>query len=45
MKKLILGVALTALMSSASYAETVGVSMARFDDNFLTVLERHPGRC
>jgi inositol transport system substrate-binding protein len=38
MKKLILGVALTALMSSASYAETVGVSMARFDDNFLTVL-------
>jgi inositol transport system substrate-binding protein len=38
MKKLILGVALSALMTSASYAETIGVSMALFDDNFLTVL-------
>ncbi len=38
MKKLLLGVALTALMTSASYAETIGVSMALFDDNFLTVL-------
>ncbi len=38
MKKLMLGVAFTALMTSASYAETVGVTMALFDDNFLTVL-------
>jgi inositol transport system substrate-binding protein len=38
MKKLILGVALSAMMTSASYAETIGVSMALFDDNFLTVL-------
>ncbi len=26
------------LMSTAAHAETVGVSMAKFDDNFLTVL-------
>ena len=38
MRKLMLGVAFTALVSTASYAETVGVSMALFDDNFLTVL-------
>jgi inositol transport system substrate-binding protein len=29
---------LAALMGSAAAAETIGVSMARFDDNFLTVL-------
>ena len=38
MKKLILGAAFAALMTSSAMAETVGVSMARFDDNFLTVL-------
>ena len=38
MKKLILGVAFTALMSSTALAEKIGVSMALFDDNFLTVL-------
>ena len=38
MKKLILGAAIAALMTSSAMAETVGVSMARFDDNFLTVL-------
>ena len=38
MKKLILGAAFAALMTSSAMAETVGVSMALFDDNFLTVL-------
>jgi inositol transport system substrate-binding protein len=38
MKKLLLGVALSALMAGAAHAEKVGVSMALFDDNFLTVL-------
>lgn len=38
MRKIILGVAAAALMNTAAYAETIGVSMALFDDNFLTVL-------
>jgi ABC-type sugar transport system substrate-binding protein len=38
MKKLLLGTALAVLMTGAARAETVGVSMALFDDNFLTVL-------
>ncbi|MEM8787347.1 MAG: sugar ABC transporter substrate-binding protein [Pseudomonadota bacterium] len=38
MKKLLIATGLTALMSTTAMAETVGVSMARFDDNFLTVL-------
>jgi inositol transport system substrate-binding protein len=38
MKKLILGSALALLMSTAAHAQTIGVSMALFDDNFLTVL-------
>jgi inositol transport system substrate-binding protein len=39
MKKLLLGVALSALMSSGAFAaDKIGVSMALFDDNFLTVL-------
>jgi inositol transport system substrate-binding protein len=38
MKKLIIGAALAVMMSTAAQAETVGVSMAKFDDNFLTVL-------
>ena len=38
MKKLILGAAFAALMTSSAMAEKVGVSMALFDDNFLTVL-------
>ncbi|CAN7610396.1 sugar ABC transporter substrate-binding protein [Rhizobium sp. LjRoot98] len=38
MKKMIMGAALAAMMSTAAHAETVGVSMALFDDNFLTVL-------
>lgn len=38
MKKLIMGAALAVMMSTAAHAETIGVSMALFDDNFLTVL-------
>jgi len=38
MKKLLLGVAVSALMVGAARAENIGVSMALFDDNFLTVL-------
>ncbi|MCV0395101.1 MAG: sugar ABC transporter substrate-binding protein [Rhizobiaceae bacterium] len=38
MKKLLMGAALSALMCASAAAETVGVSMALFDDNFLTVL-------
>jgi inositol transport system substrate-binding protein len=38
MKKLLLGAGFAALMTSAAAAETIGVSMALFDDNFLTVL-------
>jgi inositol transport system substrate-binding protein len=38
MKRLLLGVAVSALMSTSALAENIGVSMALFDDNFLTVL-------
>ncbi|PBB24360.1 sugar ABC transporter substrate-binding protein [Mesorhizobium sp. WSM4307] len=38
MKKLILGAAISALMTTSAPAENIGVSMAQFDDNFLTVL-------
>ncbi len=38
MKKLVLGVAFSALMASSAMAETLGASIARFDDNFLTVM-------
>jgi inositol transport system substrate-binding protein len=38
MKKLILGSALALMLSTAAHAQTIGVSMALFDDNFLTVL-------
>ncbi len=38
MKKFMLGTALAVMMSAAAHAETIGVSMALFDDNFLTVL-------
>ncbi len=38
MKKYILGAALSVLMGTAAHSETIGVSMALFDDNFLTVL-------
>ena len=38
MKRLILAGGLVSLMSTTAMAETIGVSMALFDDNFLTVL-------
>lgn len=38
MKKFVTAAALGALMSTAAYAENIGVTMAAFDDNFLTVL-------
>lgn len=38
MKKFVLSTALAMMMSTAAHAETIGVSMALFDDNFLTVL-------
>ncbi len=38
MKTLLAGVALSALLAHGAPAATVAVSMARFDDNFLTVL-------
>jgi inositol transport system substrate-binding protein len=38
MKKVLLASALTALMSTSAMAENIGVTMALFDDNFLTVL-------
>ncbi|MCW8280258.1 sugar ABC transporter substrate-binding protein [Agrobacterium sp. CMT1] len=38
MKEFIIGAAMSVLLGTAAHAETVGVSMALFDDNFLTVL-------
>ena len=38
MTKTLIIAGVAALMSTAASAETIGVSMARFDDNFLTVL-------
>ena len=38
MKKTLIAAVTLSLMSSASFAETIGVSIARFDDNFLTVM-------
>jgi len=38
MKKTLIAAAATSLLSTAAMAETIGVSMALFDDNFLTVL-------
>ena len=38
MRKLIIGSAMALMLSTTAHAETIGVSMALFDDNFLTVL-------
>ena len=38
MKKTLIAAGLAALLSTTAMAETIGVSMALFDDNFLTVL-------
>ena len=37
-KSTIFAVGVSALMSTSALAETIGVSIARFDDNFLTVM-------
>ena len=36
MKKLLLASGLAALMGTSAMAQTIGASIARFDDNFLT---------
>ena len=38
MKKTLLAAGLVALMGTTAMAQNIGVSMAKFDDNFLTVL-------
>ncbi len=38
MKKIIFSAAFAVMLSTAAHAETIGVSIAKFDDNFLTVL-------
>lgn len=38
MKKTIIAAGIAALLSTSAMAETIGVSIARFDDNFLTVM-------
>ena len=38
MKKTLLAAGMVALFGSTAYAETIGASIARFDDNFLTVM-------
>ena len=38
MKKTLIAAGLAALMSTSAMAETIGASIARFDDNFLTVM-------
>ncbi|MDZ4070019.1 MAG: rhizopine-binding protein, partial [Tabrizicola sp.] len=38
MKKTLIAAGLASLMSTTAMAEGIGVSMALFDDNFLTVL-------
>jgi inositol transport system substrate-binding protein len=38
MKKILLAAGFAALMSTTAMAQNIGVSMAKFDDNFLTVL-------
>ena len=38
MKKTLIATGLAALMSTSAMAETIGASIARFDDNFLTVM-------
>ena len=38
MKRILIALAATTLLSSGAFAAKIGVSMAKFDDNFLTVL-------
>lgn len=41
MKKLLVATAMTALMAGGAWAETIGVAMSLFDDNYLTVLRQN----
>lgn len=41
MKKFLLGAAFAALTTGAAHAETIGVAMSLFDDNWLTVLREN----
>ena len=43
MKRLLTATAICAVMGTAAQAENIGVSMALFDDNFLTVLRNGMG--
>src|SRR5476649_1531763 len=38
MKRILIALAAATILSSSAYAAKIGVSMAKFDDNFLTVL-------
>ena len=38
MKKLLLTAGLTAMLATSAQAQTIGATIARFDDNFLTVM-------
>ncbi len=38
MKRILIALAAATILSTAAHAEKIGVSMAKFDDNFLTVL-------
>src|SRR5580698_10142151 len=38
MKRIVIALAAATILSSSAYAAKIGVSMAKFDDNFLTVL-------
>ena len=38
MKKILLAAGMVALMGSTAMAETIGASIARFDDNGLTIM-------
>lgn len=41
MKKFLLATAMTAIMGTGAWAETIGVAMSLFDDNYLTVLRQN----
>ena len=38
MKRILIALAAATILSSSAYAAKIGVSMDKFDDNFLTVL-------
>ena len=38
MKRILIALGMTTILSSSAFAAKIGVSMDKFDDNFLTVL-------